>query len=105
MSKIKSISLSGFKTIKELKELEFENINIFIGANGSGKSNIVSFFEMIGFMMTDAFSSYVSRNGFASSMLYHGQKVTRDIEADIKFSSNTFADLAAKTSLPFFFAS
>ncbi len=89
MSKIKSISLSGFKTIKELKELEFENINIFIGANGSGKSNIVSFFEMIGFMMTDAFSSYVSRNGFASSMLYHGQKVTRDIEADIKFSSNT----------------
>lgn len=89
MGQIKSLSLRGFKTIKELKELEFEKINIFIGANGSGKSNILSFFEMIGFVMTDAFSNYVSNNGFASSMLYHGQKVTRDIEADIKFYSNT----------------
>jgi len=89
MSQIKSLSLSGFKTIKELQALEFEKINIFIGANGSGKSNIVSFFEMIGFMMIDAFGNYVSNNGFASSMLYHGQKVTRDIEADIKFHSST----------------
>lgn len=89
MSQIKSLSLRGFKTIKELQELEFEKVNIFIGANGSGKSNIVSFFEMISFMMRDAFSNYVSSNGFASSMLYHGQKVTRDIEADIKFHSDT----------------
>ncbi len=89
MVQIKSLSLRGFKTIYDLKNMEFEKVNLFIGANGSGKSNIVSFFEMISYMMTDAFGIYVAENGFASSMLYHGQKVTKDIEADIKFSSST----------------
>lgn len=89
MQKISKLSLSGFKTIQKIIDLEFENINIFIGANGSGKSNIVSFFEMIGFMMTNAFGKYVSENGFASSMLYHGHRVTNTIEADIQFSSDT----------------
>ena len=89
MIQIKSFSLSGFKTIYDLKNMEFEKVNLFIGANGSGKSNIVSFFEMISYMMTDAFGIYVAENGFASSMLYHGQKVTKDIESDIKFSSPT----------------
>jgi len=89
MQKISKLSLSGFKTIQKIIDLEFENINIFIGANGSGKSNIVSFFEMIGFMMTNAFGKYVSENGFASSMLYHGHRVTDTINADIQFSSGT----------------
>jgi len=89
MQNIKKLSLSGFKTILEIKDLEFENINIFIGANGSGKSNIVSFFEMIGFMMTNSFGKYVADNGFASSMLYHGHRVTNTIESDIQFSSQT----------------
>ncbi len=87
--KLKSLSLKGFKTINNLKDLEFENINIFIGANGSGKSNIVSFFEMLNYMMTEAFGKYVAQNGFASSMLYHGQKVTKDIESKIIFKSPT----------------
>ena len=89
MIQIKELSLSGFKTIYDLKNMEFETVNIFIGANGSGKSNIVSFFEMISYMMTDALGQYVAENRFASSMLYHGQKVTGGINAKIKFQSNT----------------
>jgi len=89
MIQIKSVSLNGFKTIYNLQNINFEKVNIFIGANGSGKSNIVSFFEMISYMMTDALGQYVSENGFASSMLYHGQKVTSNIKAKIEFSSNT----------------
>ncbi len=87
MSKIKSLNLSGFKTIRDIQDLQFDDINIFIGANGSGKSNIISFFEMISYMMTKGFGKFVSDNGFASSMLYHGQKVTQDIEAKINFES------------------
>ncbi len=87
MSKIDKLTLSGFKTIKNVDNLKFDNINIFIGANGSGKSNIVSFFEMISYMMTEALEEYVVNNGFASSMLYHGQKITREIEGSISFKS------------------
>jgi len=89
MEKITKLTLSGFKTIAKIENLEFENVNIFIGANGSGKSNIVSFFEMIGYMMTNSFGNYVANNGFASSMLYHGHRVTNTIESDIQFHSNT----------------
>jgi recombinational DNA repair ATPase RecF len=40
--KISTLSLKGFKTIKHLENLEFDqNINLFIGANGSGKSNML----------------------------------------------------------------
>jgi len=86
---IKSLSLNGFKTIYKLEKLDFEKVNIFIGANGSGKTNIVSFFEMIGYMMTEALGQYVAENGFASSMLYHGQKVTDSISAKLSFESKT----------------
>ena len=89
MFKIEKLSLSGFKTIKKVNELKFDDVNIFIGANGSGKSNIVSFFEMISFMMTEALDNYIINNGFASSILYYGQKVTREIEANISFSSSS----------------
>ncbi|NPA55733.1 MAG: ATPase, partial [Epsilonproteobacteria bacterium] len=35
---IESVALSGYKTIKEIDNLVFSDVNIFIGANGSGKS-------------------------------------------------------------------
>jgi len=38
MTSIKSLSLNGFKTIYNLNNIKFENINIFIGANGRSKN-------------------------------------------------------------------
>lgn len=37
------IEIKGYKSIKEAK-VEIAPINILIGANGSGKSNFISFF-------------------------------------------------------------
>jgi predicted ATPase len=76
-TRIIDTSLNGFKSIKHLDNLKFnENINLFIGANGSGKSNLISFFEMINAIMTDAFQKYVAENGFATTLLYFGSKIT-----------------------------
>lgn len=41
-----SISISGYKSFKAV-DLKLNPINILIGANGSGKSNFLSFFEML----------------------------------------------------------
>jgi len=88
--KISTLTLKGFKTIKHLENLEFnENINLFIGANGSGKSNLISFFEMISYIMTDNFQQYIADNGFANTLLYFGSKNTPQIEATIKLTSET----------------
>ena len=40
------IDINGYKSIKELK-LKLQPINILIGANGSGKSNFLSFFDFL----------------------------------------------------------
>jgi predicted ATPase len=88
--KISTLSLKGFKTIKHLENLEFnENINLFIGANGSGKSNLISFFEMISYIMTESLQQYIADNGFANTLLYFGSKTTSQIEAIIKLTSET----------------
>lgn len=88
--KILRLSLIGFKTIKHQENLEFdENLNLLIGANGSGKSNFISFFEMMSFMMSHHFQQYLVENGFASTLLYFGPKITSQIEAMIDFTFQT----------------
>ena len=54
---LKKITISGFKSISPIKPLTIElgNINILLGANGSGKSNIISFLKMLNFMMSGSF--------------------------------------------------
>ena len=46
---IKEVELSGFKSVKH-ELLPMNNLNIFIGANGSGKSNFISLFQMMQFI-------------------------------------------------------
>lgn len=38
--KIKSLEVNNFKSIQHEK-IEFENLAIFVGSNGSGKSNLL----------------------------------------------------------------
>ena len=40
------IDINGYKSIRQLS-LELKPINILIGANGSGKSNFLSFFDFL----------------------------------------------------------
>ena len=43
---LKRIVIKGFKSINNC-DLELKNINVFIGSNGAGKSNLVSVFELL----------------------------------------------------------
>ena len=83
-----NIKLSGFKSIKSA-ELDFNNLNVFIGANGSGKSNFISFFQMVNYFLdsTDGLAAYVGKNGGASSLIYFGSTVTNTIEAQLDFNT------------------
>lgn len=47
MGKIRRISIHGFKSIKSLTDFELRDLNIVIGANGAGKSNLMQLFEML----------------------------------------------------------
>ena len=52
-NKLTRITIQGYKSVSFNcpMTLELGDINILLGANGAGKSNIISFFKMLGFMM------------------------------------------------------
>ncbi|NJL81910.1 MAG: AAA family ATPase [Chloroflexaceae bacterium] len=81
---LKKLTLKGFKSIKEM-ELELRSLNILIGANGAGKSNLVSFFKMLNEMMAGRLQEYIAVSGRSESLLYFGSKITLQIEAELVF--------------------
>lgn len=68
---------------------------MLLGANGAGKSNLVSFFSMLNHMMTGAFQTYVAERGYAESFLYFGSKATREISAQLTFADGRAQDTYA----------
>lgn len=84
---IESIDIQGYKSIKDLK-LKLKPINIFIGANGSGKSNLLLFFELLNKIYDQKLESYVALGSGIEKMLYCGSKVTDEIHAHIYFAEN-----------------
>ena len=46
MPKLKNLKIRGFRSIKEMT-LELRPLNVLIGANGAGKSNLIAFFKLV----------------------------------------------------------
>ena len=62
---------------------------VLIGANGSGKSNFMRFFEMLSWMLKSRrLQEYVQRQGGADDQLFGGAAVTPRIEAEIRMRTS-----------------
>jgi predicted ATPase len=83
-STLQRMTLKGFKSIREV-DLEFQPLNVLIGANGAGKSNFVSFFKMLNEMIGGRLQEYIAGVGRAHSVLHFGPKVTPQLEARLEF--------------------
>ncbi|MCI5224506.1 MAG: hypothetical protein D3924_18010, partial [Candidatus Electrothrix sp. AR4] len=59
--KLKEMHIRGYKSIggQRGQTISLGDLTILLGANGSGKSNLVSFFKMLNFMTTGALQQYV----------------------------------------------
>lgn len=91
--KLDSIFLKGYKSINsEGQKIVFNDITIFLGANGAGKSNLVSFFKMLNYITTGSLQVFIGENGSADSFLYYGSKKTSRIEALISFVNSSVED-------------
>jgi predicted ATPase len=92
--KLKSIHLKGYKSIDSIEgtSIDFGDITIVIGANGVGKSNLISFFSMMNYMMTGSLQNYIAERGYADAFLYFGSRITREITSQIKFEDETATD-------------
>ena len=83
------IVIKGFKSIKAC-DLELKNINVLIGANGAGKSNIIAIFEMLQKALTRELSYYAAKKGI-DSLFYNGKEVTDSISAEFYFGNGVYA--------------
>lgn len=91
--KLSKIKLSGYKSYGYAQEIDIKDINILIGANGAGKSNFISFLEMISYLSTKGFRNFVAKNGFARSILYHGKTVDEKIRGTVVFCDGETEDI------------
>jgi len=91
MARLQRIALSGFKSIKEM-ELELGPLNVMIGSNGAGKSNLVSFFKMLNEMMGGRLQQFIGASGRAQSLLHYGSKNTPQMTAQLVFETDNGTD-------------
>lgn len=80
---MKRIQIKGYKSIKEI-DLDLLQINIFIGANGSGKSNFLSFFDFLKQIYKKNLREFVALKGI-NSFLHKGDKITSEINTHLYF--------------------
>jgi predicted ATPase len=78
------IEIEGYKSIRH-QTVELHNINILIGANGSGKSNFISFFEFLNRLYNRNLNEYIALRGGENKMLYNGKKVTDSLRFKVEF--------------------
>ena len=89
MEHISQLKLQGYKSIKEL-DIQFNNINIFIGGNGAGKSNLLSFFGLLKNIGNMELQNTIIKQGGAEHILYNGKKTTDNIYFSAQFTGHTF---------------
>lgn len=81
---IDRIVIRNFKSIRTCA-LELRSINIFIGANGVGKSNFISFFSFVNAISRQHLRSYVTEKGGADNLLHFGRKTSEGLSGEITF--------------------
>jgi predicted ATPase len=84
------LSIHGFKSIRELTDFPLQPINILIGANGAGESNLVDFLRMLRVMADGRLQKFVADEGGADGFLFNGPKETKEAGAQMKFGENQF---------------
>lgn len=93
--RLKSVEIRGFKSISYQNplKLDFGEATVLLGANGAGKSNIISFFRMVGFMMRGSLQRFVAEYGMNRQFLYYGPKKTPVMEASIRVGDSAFKEV------------
>ena len=84
---LRKIKIEGFKSIQSA-ELALGDLNVVIGANGSGKSNLIGAFRLLNRILSKNLQVYVA--GEPDRFLFHGRKVTPAIFMDFSFQNTDY---------------
>ena len=85
MNSLDKLTIKGFKSVRALEDFKLKSLNLFIGANGAGKSNLISFFRMLHAFVDGNLNGYVTDNGGMSDLLFNGRKATDSMYFEMHF--------------------
>ena len=81
---LKKLRLEGFRSLRDVV-IEPGPVTVLIGANGSGKSNLLGFFRFLRGLPDGALRSYVAEAGGASRILFRGPEPASTLSWEIEW--------------------
>ena len=86
---IDHIRIRGFRSLADIELAGIPGAAVLIGANGSGKSNFIRFFEMLSWMLgARRLAEFVERQGGADDQLFGGGKHTPRMYASVTMETD-----------------
>jgi predicted ATPase len=73
MRTLEKLTIKNFKSIRE-QTLALGRLNVFIGGNGAGKSNLIEAFRFLREIVNQNLAGYTGIKGGADTLLYFGRK-------------------------------
>ena len=96
--KLDTLTVRGYKSIKELDSFKFRSLNVLIGANGAGKSNLLSLFRLLNAIAEGNLQVYIQKQGGPDALLFGGRRRTPEVEAEFYFGENGYRVTLTPTS-------
>lgn len=87
MKTLRKVKIVGFKSIASA-ELYLGDLNVVIGANGSGKSNFIGVFRLLERVLSKNLQLFVASE--PDRLLHHGGKITPTLSLDFAFDRNSY---------------
>ena len=84
MRTLEKLTIKNFKSIRE-QTLALGRLNVFIGGNGAGKSNLIGVFRFLREIVNQNLAGYTGIKGGADSLLYFGRKRSPEMSFRLEF--------------------
>jgi predicted ATPase len=91
MRKLEQITIQNFKSIRD-QTLKLAPLNVFIGANGSGKSNLVGIFHFLRGVVERELQIQTAKAGGADALLHFGRKNSQFLKLEVRFVEGSVAN-------------
>jgi len=91
MRTLEKLTIKNFKSIRE-QALALGKLNIFIGGNGAGKSNLIEVFRFLREIVNQNLAGYTGIKGGADKLLYFGGRHSPELSLYLEFGEGEIAN-------------
>jgi predicted ATPase len=88
--RLKSVVVEGFTSIRSAT-LALNDINVLVGANGAGKSNLIRALSVLGRIVDGELGLFVGLSGGANALLNAGQEPSRFIRLEVESDAGGYS--------------